>query len=194
MRNSQQTYIHLEEELKEIREEYKSEFTKAMYHIYEEANRRIDYRPTYFKSMLDQNGAYRTATQLIEKPTQSSGFDKLCLEKAYDLTVESLVVERYPLLFTTSQVEQAKSALLKYGYNAVIGDFPAKTKIEGEKTLPEEPRTVIPEKVPVAGMQYKRNPAVIAAAKKRAMVRVSYVKNQPLLFLMMENHTSLCII
>ena len=162
-------YIHSEEELKELREEYLHEFTAAMRNIYDEAIKRIGYHPTYFKMMLDKDGAYRTATQLIELPHQSSGFVKLCIEEAYDLTVESLVVERYPFLFTTSQVETAQKALAQYGYIAKIAEFSKcflNSNADKSESAPRQ--KILPEKFEEVVTRYKRSPTVVQAAKERA--------------------------
>lgn len=102
-------------DLESLREKYAKEFSAAMHEIYTLAPDRCEgYKPTAYLVMLNQYGAYETATRLIEKTSYSSGFEKLWQYNALDISVEALVAERYSFLFPIELVARARKTLEAY--------------------------------------------------------------------------------
>lgn len=69
------------------------QFTNFLFAKAKEAERTIDYRPTYFLNMLGAEGGYQTARKLLIANKISDGFIKLSMHNRLDLSVEALVVE-----------------------------------------------------------------------------------------------------
>jgi hypothetical protein len=97
-------------------EQVEKEFTNEMYRLYTDA-KALGYNANWFKIMLDQNGARKTAQMLIASDTVQTEFERLWEMERLDLTVENRVLkEPFNRLFTAEELRQAKQRLLDYGY------------------------------------------------------------------------------
>jgi hypothetical protein len=97
-------------------EQVEKEFTNEMYRLYTDA-KALRYNANWFKIMLDQNGARKTAQMLIASDTVQTGFERLWEMERLDLTVENRVLkDPFNRLFTAEELRQAKQRLLDYGY------------------------------------------------------------------------------
>lgn len=68
-------------------------FTAFLYEKANEAQKALNYRPSYFLQMLSSVGGYEAVVTLISQPSPSDGFTKLWERGRLDLSVEALVVE-----------------------------------------------------------------------------------------------------
>ncbi|MCL2630141.1 MAG: hypothetical protein FWD49_01290 [Firmicutes bacterium] len=91
------------------------QFEQDMLDIYREA-KKIGYKPTIFLDMITTKGAIKTARYLINADVVSSGYTRLLELKRLDLTVESLVYEKWSSLFTEDEVKRCKHRLQDYDY------------------------------------------------------------------------------
>lgn len=92
-------------------------FTNFLREKAKEAERRIGYRPTYFRGMLEAEGGYRTALKLLSSNDVSDGFVKLWEHGLLDLSVEALVVEtEWCQAFQPVLLALAEKKLKKAGY------------------------------------------------------------------------------
>jgi hypothetical protein len=92
-------------------------FGSAMKNIYQEAERKLNYRPTYFLRMLSELGPLETARQLTMASTPSDGFTRLWEAGRLDLTVEAHVIRpEFRGLFESYVVDAAWERLRAYGY------------------------------------------------------------------------------
>lgn len=94
------------------RDQLKKRFNGAMVGIYERAKAQTGYNARFFIDMVEERGGYGTATYLLNKQEQSSGFTELYLRKRLDLTVEHLVLQlEWRQLFTMEELAIAQQRL-----------------------------------------------------------------------------------
>jgi hypothetical protein len=93
-------------------------FDEAMFNIYRRAKDEAGYNASIFLKMISDNGGLQTARTLINASRPSDGYTALYERDRLDLTVEAMVLENsvWHELFTSDELERAKSRLLQYGY------------------------------------------------------------------------------
>ena len=88
-------------------------FHDRMLEIYERASSECDYRPTYFRNMVNELGGLGAARKLLR---QTECFLRLC-EGELDLSVEAVILEaEWSQLFSNSDRELARARLRRAGY------------------------------------------------------------------------------
>ena len=98
-------------------EEMKRQFEQDMVNIYKTAKKECGYTATRFLQMIDKQGGWATAKQLIAKPGGTDGFATLWEHGRLDLSVEAHVVNpKYRELFTDAEREVCRNRLKEYGY------------------------------------------------------------------------------
>jgi hypothetical protein len=86
-------------------------FHDRMLEIYERASSECDYRPTYFRNMVNELGGLGAARKLLRGAKESAGFLRLC-EGRLDLSVEAVILEaEWSQLFSDSDRELARARL-----------------------------------------------------------------------------------
>ena len=92
-------------------------FSDAMFAIYHEA-KGIGYTPSLFRRMLHEQGALRTARQLINASRPSDGYTRLWELGRLDLSVEAVVYNNaeWHSLFTDDELQRCRKRLADYGY------------------------------------------------------------------------------
>ena len=95
-------------------------FDTAMMTIYQRAKDEAGYNATIFLQMLYEHRGLQTAKQLINSAHTPAGYTALYERKRLDLTVEAFVIENaeWQPLFTSEEVDRARTRLLKYGYKS----------------------------------------------------------------------------
>jgi len=93
-----------------------AEFHQAMMEVYEVAKTH-DYYATYFKRMIDENGGVKAAKTLLAKREIQSGLMRLWELNLLDHSMEAAVLqERFSLLFTEAEVQEARRRLEQLGF------------------------------------------------------------------------------
>lgn len=97
-----------------------AEFDLAMMNIYLRAKNEAGYVATIFHRMLCDHGGLKTAKQLINDRTVSSGYTALWERERLDLTVEATVAgnPKWHSLFTAQELQSARKRLRDYGYDS----------------------------------------------------------------------------
>ncbi|MFH1742875.1 MAG: hypothetical protein ABIH23_28050 [bacterium] len=94
-----------------------AQFEREMWRLYEEPKKRCGYNATYFRRMLEEDGALETARRLAGDPKHHEGLTRLWEYQALDLSVEALVLrDPWNQLFTPDVLAIARKKLcdLKY--------------------------------------------------------------------------------
>ena len=92
-------------------------FHDAMAEIYTHAKTECNYNATRFLQMLSEQGGLVTAKTLLRAPQVSDGYTALWELGRLDLSVEAYVLRpEFRTLFTTEELEIAKTRLDEYGY------------------------------------------------------------------------------
>ena len=98
-------------------EEMKRQFEQDMVNIYKTAKKECGYTATRFLQMIDKQGGWATAKQLIAKPCGTDGFAKLWEHGRLDLSVEALVLRsEYQSLFSEEEKLLCEERLKEYGF------------------------------------------------------------------------------
>ena len=99
-------------------EEMKRQFEQDMVNIYQTAKKECGYTATRFLQMIDKQGGWATAKQLIAKPGGTDGFAKLWEHGRLDLSVEALVLRKeYQSLFSEEEKRLCAERLKEYGFH-----------------------------------------------------------------------------
>jgi hypothetical protein len=100
-----------DEALEQIRKDCEKEFRKAMVDQCEAMRREINHNPTRVRHWIAEYGPYEAATKTIKIPGSSTGYMKLLEAGRLDLSIEALVLDKYPHLFPPGIVEECKKIL-----------------------------------------------------------------------------------
>ena len=93
-------------------------FYDAMVEIYQRARIECNYNATRFLQMLSESGGLAIAKTLLHSPNVSDGYTALWELGRLDLSVEAYVLKpEFREIFTTEELEIAKSRLDEYGYS-----------------------------------------------------------------------------
>ncbi len=98
--------------------ELEAEFHSAMVSLYEKG-KDLDYFANYFRQMLDRYGGVETANRLLADSEPQQGLYRLWELDALDISLEATVLqERFRMLFTDDERDEAKRRLADLGYPA----------------------------------------------------------------------------
>lgn len=98
------------------------EFTTFLRDKALEAQKALNYRPSYFLQMLGSLGGYQAVVALISQPNPSDGFAKLWEGGRLDLSVEALVVQsRWRSHFDEQLLKAAEKRLREVDYELHSG-------------------------------------------------------------------------
>lgn len=114
------------------------EFTTFLRDKAMEAQKALNYRPSYFLQMLGSLGGYQAVIALISQPNPSEGFAKLWEGGRLDLSVEALVVQgRWRGHFNEQLLKAAERRLTEVGYELHLGG--QGRGLQSIKRVPQEP-------------------------------------------------------
>jgi len=101
-----------------MNQEQNARFTEFLFSKAAETERDVQYRPTLFLRMLNENGGYETAITLLSARNPSEGFTKLWELKRLDLSIEALVVEsEWRASFPMELIVKSERLLQGSGYS-----------------------------------------------------------------------------
>lgn len=99
------------------RAKLEQEFKNDMEAIYENTKRDLKINSTRFLQMIRQYGGVEAAKRLIGKTVITDGITEICLQKRWDLLVESYVLQaKYHELFSDEDRAICKKRLEEYGW------------------------------------------------------------------------------
>ncbi|MGY1684418.1 AAA domain-containing protein [Geodermatophilus sp. SYSU D00867] len=114
---SPSTSTGIEDESLAASKKLKLEFDRRLRRDMAEVTRRTGYRPTYFQRMLNEQGGWRAARQLLAEAKVHDGLSTLWEAGLLDLSVEVAVLDpRFTSLFTSAEVERARQRLQDLGH------------------------------------------------------------------------------
>jgi len=100
-------------------EQDKSKFNKDMLDIYYKC-KKIGYAPARFYKMVVDMGGFEAARQLIAKEDGSSGFTELWMRNKIEWSMEALIIEKWPHLFTIDERRICEERLAKVSYKPKV--------------------------------------------------------------------------
>jgi 5-methylcytosine-specific restriction protein A len=90
---------------------------KALILAYEEAKNKYKYNPVRFLQMLNEKGAVRTTTELVQHPDISGGLTRLWEEGRLDLSIEAIIQQKpWRALFSDTVLQTARDKLASLGH------------------------------------------------------------------------------
>ena len=101
-----------------INEQIIKDFNNDMIAIYRKTKEECNYKPSYFLQLVEREGGYAAAKQLLANKDTQYGLTKLYELNRLDLSMEALVVsEKYSCLFSEFEFKTAERRLKQFGYN-----------------------------------------------------------------------------
>jgi 5-methylcytosine-specific restriction protein A len=142
-------------------------FTRFLQDKALEAQKALNYRPSYFLQMLGSVGGYQTVVALISQPNPSDGFAKLWEAGRLDLSVEALVLEsRWRHHFDEQLVNAAFKRLSAVGYEPKSSN-----QSEGAQSVqPSLPKSEIPLETAITQTQSPTLPFILAEQYSRSSI------------------------
>jgi len=108
------------------------------------AKKELNYNPSLFMRMFNENGGLQTAKILISSKDISDGFAKLYMHKRLDLSVEAIVLrDEWITLFNDEEIKSAEKKLADAGYKYVKYEIIEEDHDEGSAWSEEELKAAV---------------------------------------------------